>query len=167
MRIKSSHYATSPSGEVVEIQPRDVFKQKQLCSRLKALANEEYQLMVKIKMLANTLKKPAFTEIIENADYFSDRIMDTLNHYTYYIGVLENTNIHLPAIVKPCEIKEYAGWVDRVKEIIKMHAYLKNQIVDVFIAFKEEDYPDVFHFLKQQLALHEDQLWLLRNQIDF
>lgn len=150
----------------VTMQPRNLYRQ-QLANRLKVLANKEYQLMVKLNMLANALKKPAFKEVIESAEYFSDRLMDTLNHYAYHINTLEESNINIPSIVKPCEATGvYSGWVDRVREMIKMHTELKEQIVDVFITFNEADFPETFHFLKLQHALHEDQLWHLRQQID-
>ena len=147
------------------MQPRNLYKQ-QLANRLKGLANNEYQLMLKIKFLANTLKRPAFTEVIDCCEDFSDALMTALNHYALHIRELENSNINIPAIVKPCEIGLYAGWVDRVKEIIHMHQELKEQIVNIFISFTESDFPETFNFLRQQLALHEDQLWCLRQHIE-
>jgi len=167
MRSVGTQIAPEASGNVLEVNaPKNVYRH-QFANRLRALANEEYQLMVKIKMLANTLKKPAFTAIIDNADYFSDKIMGTLNHYAYHINVLEEGNANIPSIVQACEINEYAGWVDRVKEIIKFHVHIKEEIGDILLAFAEAEYPETFHFLKQQMVLHEDQMWHLRNQIDF
>lgn len=166
MRSAGSQFALEASGNVLDVNsPKNVY-QHQLANRLRVLANEEYQLMVKIKILANTLKKPAFTAVIENAEYFSDKIMGTLNHYAYYINLLEGGDTNIPSIVQVCEVNEYAGWVDRVKEIIKYHVHIKEQIVDILVAFNESDFRETFHFLKQQMALHEDQIWYLRNQID-
>lgn len=153
------------TGYEVALQPKSLYKQ-QLSNRLRELANEEYQLMLKMKFLANKLRKPAFTEIIHSCEVFSDTLMATLNHYTYHIKELENADVMLASLVKPCEEEIYAGWVDRAKEIISLHAYLKEQIVDIFISFNELEYPETFHFLKQQLALHEDQLWHFRHQVE-
>lgn len=167
MRSVVSPSASETSGNVLKGSSQINIYRHQLANRLRVLANEEYQLMVKIKMLANTLKKPAFTAIIESADYFSDKIMGTLNHYAYHINLLEGGDTNIPSIVQACEVHEYAGWVDRVKEIIKIHVHVKEQIVDILVVFNEAEYPEVFHFLKQQMALHEDQMWYLRNQIEF
>ncbi len=168
MRITSNPYAVAPllkEGIESGVALRNLQRQ-QLATRLKRLANEEYQLMVKIKVLANTLKKPAFTDIIESADYFSDKLMASLNHYVYHIKHLENSAINLPSIVTQCEPISYVGWVDRVKEQIAIHLRVKQQIVDIFVNFPESEFKEVFHFLKEQLTLHEDELWHLRNQID-
>lgn len=147
------------------LQSKSLYK-NQLSSRLKGLANNEYQLMLKLKFLANTLKRPSFDEVIDCCEVFSDDLMTTINHYTLHIRELENSSINIASIVKPCDVISYTGWVDRAKEIVRLHIDLKEQIVGIFISFKESDFPDIFHFLRQQLALHEDQLWCIRQQIE-
>ena len=147
------------------LQSKSLYKQ-QLSNRLKGLANKEYQLMLKLKFLANTLKRPSFNEVIDCCEVFSDDLMTTINHYTLHIKQLENSTINIASIVQPCDVVNYSGWVDRAKEIVRLHLDLKEQIVNIFISFKETEFSDVFHFLRQQLALHEDQLWTIRQQIE-
>ena len=93
--------------------PSKVLYRKQLSYRLKGLANNEYQLMLKLKFLASTLKRPSFDEVIDICEVFSDNLMTTINHYTLHVRELENSNINIASIVKPCEVVTYSGWVDR------------------------------------------------------
>ena len=168
--MRNSSLAISPVSGATQrfdsgVQTKTLYKQ-QLANRLKGLANQEYQLMLKLNLLANTLKRPSFNEIIDCCEVFSDALMATINHYTLHIREIENSNINIASIVQPCEIMNYSGWVDRAKEIVRLHIELKEQIVNIFISFSETDFPDTFHFLRQQLALHEDQLWCIRQQIE-
>jgi hypothetical protein len=168
MKIAGGPHVGTAKTEGFEVasSPKNTIQKHQLIQRLKWLANENYQLMVKIKILANTLKKPAFKEIIESADYFSDRLMTSLNHYVFHIKSLENSNADIPSVVQACEVPAYTGWVDRVKEMIHIQLKIKEQIIEILFVYQETDFSDLFHFLREQLTLHEDEIWHLRNQIE-
>jgi hypothetical protein len=168
MRITSNPYLTASVAERIEVSssPKNTIQKQQMIHRLKWLTNENYQLMVKTKILTNTLKKPAFKDLIEIADYVSDKIMIALNHYVFHIKNLETTAITLPSLVQSCEVKQYAGWVDRVKEMIQIHLNVRSHLLETIVLFQESDFQEIVHFLKEQIVFHEDELWHLRNQID-
>jgi len=118
--------------------------------------------MQKTRFVADAMKRP-----FKNAEYYSNAIKESL---TLYVGQLQNLgddSASMSAIVQPYVVQENkTDWKQPIRELIALHTEIKNQILNIFVQYKESDFPDTFKFLRQQLSLHEEQLWDFRMQLE-
>ena len=136
--------------------------QGQLITKLRNLAGTAYHAMQKTRFVADAMKRP-----FKNAEYYSNAIKESL---TLYVGQLQNLgddSASMSAIVQPYVVQENkTDWKQPIRELIALHTEIKNQILNIFVQYKESDFPETFKFLRQQLSLHEEQLWDFRMQLE-
>jgi hypothetical protein len=136
--------------------------QGQLISNLRNLAGNAYQVMLKTRFVASAMKRP-----FKNAEYYSNSIMESLNQYVKQLQKLGDDNASVSTIAKPYNLNEQStDWKYPIKELITLHAEIKKEILNIFVQYKESDFPDTFSFLRQQLFLHEEQLWDFKSQLE-
>ncbi|HSZ72291.1 MAG TPA: hypothetical protein VK750_06405 [Cytophagaceae bacterium] len=134
----------------------------QLITQLQNLASSAYHVMLKTRVIANVMKRP-----FKNAEYYSSSIMDSLNQYVNQLQQLGDLKASVSVIAKPYVLQETTSdWKQPLKELIALHAEIKNQILNIFVLYKEADFPETFKFLRQQLFLHEEQLWDFKSQLE-
>ncbi|MDB5255377.1 MAG: hypothetical protein JWM14_72 [Chitinophagaceae bacterium] len=136
--------------------------QDQLITKLRNLAGNAYQVMLKTRFVADAMKRP-----FKNADYYSSAIMESLNVYVSQLQKLGDIKASVSAIAKPYVVHETkTDWKQPIQELIALHTEIKNQILTIFVHYKEADFPETFNFLRQQLFLHEEQLWDFKKQLE-
>lgn len=136
--------------------------QYQLISNLRTLAGSAYQVMLKTRFVADAMKRP-----FKNADYYSSVIMESLNLYVSQLQKLGDLKATVSAIAKPYVVHETkSDWKQPIQELIALHTEIKNEILNIFVVYKECDFPETFTFLRQQLFLHEEQLWDFKSQLE-
>ncbi|MBC7485664.1 MAG: hypothetical protein H7282_02795 [Cytophagaceae bacterium] len=136
--------------------------QDQLINKLRNLAGNAYQVMLKTRFVADAMKRP-----FKNADYYSSVIMESLNVYVSQLQKLGDIKASVSAIAKPYVVHEMkTDWKQPIHELIALHTEIKNQILSIFVHYKEAEFPETFNFLRQQLFLHEEQLWDFKKQLE-
>ncbi len=136
--------------------------QDQLITKLRILAGSAYQVMLKTRFIADAMKCP-----FKNADYYSGVIMESLNVYVSQLQKLGDIKASVSAIAKLYVVHEIkTDWKQPIQELIALHTEIKNQILTIFVHYKEAEFPETFNFLRQQLFLHEEQLWDFKKQLE-
>lgn len=137
------------------------FTEKQMIHNLRKIAGCAYQVMLKTRFVTQAMKSS-----VKNAEHYSNTIKESLNVYINHLQKLGDVKASLSAIAKPYVMHELKNdWKQPIMELISLHTEIKNQILSIFVDYKESDYPETFDFLRQQLCLHEEQLWHYKSQI--
>ena len=134
----------------------------QLITKLRTLAGSAYQVMLKTRFVASAMKQP-----FKNAEHYSSAIMDSLNVYVSHLQKMGDAKASISAIAKSYVLHETkTDWKQPIRELITLHMEIKNEILSIFVHYKESDFPETFNFLRQQLFLHEEQLWDFKSQLE-
>lgn len=134
----------------------------QLINKLRNLAGSAYQVMQKTRFAASAMKSP-----FKNAEHYSSAIMDSLNVYVSQLQTMGDAKASIAAIAKSYVLHETkTDWKQPIRELIALHTEIKNEILSIFVHYKESDFPETFKFLRQQLFLHEEQLWDFKSQLE-
>ncbi|MDF2456980.1 MAG: hypothetical protein K0R51_2973 [Cytophagaceae bacterium] len=140
----------------------DHLKEDQLITKLRNLAGSAYQVMQKTRLVASAMKSP-----FKNAEHYSSAIMDSLTIYVSQLQKMGDAKASISALAKSYVLHETkTDWKQPVRELIALHTEIKNEILSIFVHYKESDFPDTFKFLRQQLFLHEEQLWEFKSQLE-
>jgi len=136
--------------------------QDQLITKLRTLAGNAYKVMLKTRFVASAMKRP-----FKNAEHYSSAIMDSLTIYVSQLQNMGDAKASISAIAKSYVLHETkTDWRQPVRELIALHTEIKNEILSIFVHYKESDFPETFKFLRQQLFLHEEQLWDYKSQLE-
>ncbi|MDB5272494.1 MAG: hypothetical protein JWO58_861 [Chitinophagaceae bacterium] len=136
--------------------------QGKLITNLRNLASTAYHAMLKTRFVADAMKRP-----FKNAEYYSNAIKESLTLYVCQLQKLGDDNASVSTIAQPYVVQENkTDWKQPIRELIALHTEIKHQILSIFVQYKESDFPETFKFLRQQLFLHEEQLWDFRMKLE-
>lgn len=139
---------------------------KELVSIMKIILADTNELFLKSNNLLELLLGPAYEEARIEVENCCNELTTTLP--LFYEAML---NANLDASKIACSLQmfatpKYTGWIDRVRELAKIHQKIRTNILQVFMNFNETDFPTVFKYLKIRLAIHEKYIWNFRSQLD-
>jgi hypothetical protein len=156
------HTLTLSETSFTDLSLNNSLKKDQLITNLRTLASSAYQVMLKTRFVASAMKQP-----FKNAEHYSSAIMDSLNVYVSQLQKMGDAKASISAIAKSyVQHETKTDWKQPIRELINLHTEIKNEILNIFVQYKESDFPETFNFLRQQLFLHEEQLWDCKSQLE-